>query len=184
MREHDEFIKRFKKIEQRIRERYGDGKNFKWLEDQISDEDVKGKMRLCRTLRNFIQHEADYENFVSISNGMMTFLDDLYRSVAQGSSSVTVNDLSTCIKMSDTIGAAIKKLNSYGNVLPIVEDYQAFGKISVNEVFQALANGKTLESKISSLGSFSSVKRIDYCEEPANEMCVVSDASGYIVGWI
>ena len=71
-KKHDEFIAAFKRIEQNIKKlpNVTPDANFKWLEDQMNDQTLITKMRMCRLLRNYIQHEPDYESFITINDGM------------------------------------------------------------------------------------------------------------------
>lgn len=79
MKEHDKFIKIFKSVESLIKEVYSDNPNasFRWYEEQQSDVEYANKLRLCRNIRNFIQHNKDYEDFIKISPCMQEFLENV-----------------------------------------------------------------------------------------------------------
>lgn len=73
MKMHDKFIESYKELESIVRNRY---ESVRVYEDTLPEDDSK-KLQICRIVRNYIQHNADYETFISISNGMQSFLDDL-----------------------------------------------------------------------------------------------------------
>lgn len=69
MKPHDIFIEKYKELESLltcpVRE----------YEESL-EENESQKIRLCRFLRNYIQHNADYEKIVSIAPGLQSFLED------------------------------------------------------------------------------------------------------------
>lgn len=73
MKMHDKFIESYKELEGLVREKY---ESVRAYEEQLPDEDSK-KLQICRIVRNYIQHNADYEKFIQVSPGMQTFVDDL-----------------------------------------------------------------------------------------------------------
>ena len=77
MKVHDNFIETYKELESLVREKYDSVRTY---EETLQDEDSK-KLQLCRIIRNYIQHNSDYESFISISPGMQSFLDDLVYSL-------------------------------------------------------------------------------------------------------
>lgn len=74
---HDRFIETYKTIESTIREVYDNipEASFKWYEDQQTDVEYANKLRLCRNIRNFIQHNKGYETFIEIAPEMQFFLE-------------------------------------------------------------------------------------------------------------
>lgn len=68
MKQHDEFIEKYKELEKLL------DVSVREFEESLSEEDSQ-KMRLCRLLRNYIQHNADYEKIISISPGLQSYLD-------------------------------------------------------------------------------------------------------------
>ena len=73
MKMHDTFIETYKELEGLVRDEYDSVRNY---EESLLDEDSK-KLQLCRLIRNYIQHNADYSTFIQISPAMQTFLDNL-----------------------------------------------------------------------------------------------------------
>lgn len=44
------------------------------FESNIEDPSIKNKMYCCRIMRNYMQHNLDYADFLSINDGMIKFL--------------------------------------------------------------------------------------------------------------
>ena len=45
-----------------------------WLETNSSDPDRANKLKICRMLRNYAQHNDDYKKFIAVSQQMVVFL--------------------------------------------------------------------------------------------------------------
>ena len=71
MKMHDKFIETYKELESAVRNEF---ENVRAYEESLPDEDAK-KLQICRIIRNYIQHNADYEKFISISPDMQSFLE-------------------------------------------------------------------------------------------------------------
>lgn len=72
MKAHDKFIETYKELESVIRDEY---ETVRVYEEQLPEVDSK-KLQICRILRNYIQHNADYEKFIQISPNMQSFLEE------------------------------------------------------------------------------------------------------------
>lgn len=70
MKQHDVFIEKYKELEKLLTV------SVREYEDTLSEEDAQ-KMRICRLLRNYIQHNADYEKVISIAPGLQAYLDSV-----------------------------------------------------------------------------------------------------------
>lgn len=77
MKCHDEFIITYKELENVVRDEYSSVREY---EESLDDETSK-KLQLCRIMRNYIQHNVDYEKFVVITPAMQSFLTDQLRKV-------------------------------------------------------------------------------------------------------
>jgi hypothetical protein len=77
LKTHDRFIEVYKSIESIIRELYPDipEASFKWYEDQQTNIEYSNKLRLCRNIRNFIQHNKGYETFIDVTPEMQFFIE-------------------------------------------------------------------------------------------------------------
>lgn len=71
MKMHDKFIETYKELESAVRNEF---ESVRAYEESLPDEDAK-KLQICRIIRNYIQHNADYEKFISISSDMQSFLE-------------------------------------------------------------------------------------------------------------
>ena len=70
------FLDIYKLLEYRIREAYGNDKSVLEYESMISAED-KEKLRMCRMIRNFLQHNPDAKSFVVVTGSMFEFMNSL-----------------------------------------------------------------------------------------------------------
>lgn len=75
----EDFISAYKQLENTLRLR--DMKVIDY-ENTLPEEDKK-KLQLCRITRNYIQHEYDYKDFCSMSNGMIEFLEEKNNEILQ-----------------------------------------------------------------------------------------------------
>lgn len=80
---YEEFLDIFRQIESNLKdvpnlpsdEQRGGKSLFQFYEESdYVDDKEKIKLRMCRIIRNYCVHEQDYENFISISNGMIDFM--------------------------------------------------------------------------------------------------------------
>lgn len=77
MKAHDKFIETYKELESVVRDEYETVRSY---EEQLPDAESK-KLQICRILRNYIQHNADYEKFIQISPNMQSFLEEQVHNV-------------------------------------------------------------------------------------------------------
>lgn len=101
--------------------------NMKWLEDQITDIKIKNKLYLCRILRNYIQHNSDFKEFISITDTMIDFLDEIKSLVLNKLTlikTVMIPKKKLIIKkLSDSILETIIIMNSKNiDCIPIIDD--------------------------------------------------------------
>ena len=52
--------------------------NVRWFEESIVDMEKRNKLYLCRIIRNYIQHNADFKTFIHITSEMIDFLSNIY----------------------------------------------------------------------------------------------------------
>lgn len=80
---YEEFLDIFRQIESNLKdvpnlpsdEQRGGKSLFQCYEESdYVDDKEKIKLRMCRIIRNYCVHEQDYENFISINNGMIDFM--------------------------------------------------------------------------------------------------------------
>lgn len=70
MKQHDAFIDKYKEMEKLL------PITVREYEDSLPEEEAQ-KMRLCRLMRNYIQHNADYEKMILIAPGMQAYIDSV-----------------------------------------------------------------------------------------------------------
>lgn len=74
MKQHDVFIEKYKELEKLL------PITVREYEDSLSEEESQ-KMRLCRLMRNYIQHNADYEKMILIAPGMQSYIESVVDSL-------------------------------------------------------------------------------------------------------
>lgn len=145
--QHDNFISAFKRVEQLIRNYPGapDGANFKWLEDRITEPKTQSKMRMCRMIRNYVQHEEDYSEFIGIADGMISFLNSLYAQLSKTTGvygAVMSNPIS--VNEQDTLASAAKLVKQgHESVMVVSNDGIFRGWITPEFFLQRAVNGCT-----------------------------------------
>lgn len=75
---HMQFIESYKKLENAISgiETLDDRSVVGFENAMMRDSHELNMLRYCRYTRNYIQHNTDYETFVSVTPGMISFLRD------------------------------------------------------------------------------------------------------------
>lgn len=81
---YDEFLDLYKQIENAIPKMKNapTDANVKWLEESIDDPNLRTKLYISRILRNYIQHNSDFPDFISINSGMISFLQELLLTIS------------------------------------------------------------------------------------------------------
>lgn len=117
MKTHDAFIGKYKELEKLL------DVPVREYEESLSEEDSQ-KIRLCRILRNYIQHNADYEKIIAISPGLQSYLnsvvDDLHKKNGILKDHMTSASKYGFINESDTIvdaAALLSKKNRWSSVV-------------------------------------------------------------------
>lgn len=123
------FIKEYNKLETQLHKipNAPIDANMKWYEDSITDPKLKNKLYYCRIVRNYIQHNDDYRNFIEISDGMINTVKEEYTKVF--AKMIKAEDILTPIKKvqtkdsSDTAIDAISLISDKNlSFLPIVSN--------------------------------------------------------------
>ena len=47
--------------------------NVFWLENHAKDGSIQNKLRLCRMIRNYAQHNEDYKSFLAMQSDMIVY---------------------------------------------------------------------------------------------------------------
>lgn len=76
---YEQFLDLYKQIEltiPKMKDAPSDA-NMRWLEENIDDQSIRTKLYVSRIIRNYIQHNSDFQNFISINFGMIEFLQEI-----------------------------------------------------------------------------------------------------------
>lgn len=91
MNKNDEFLKCYKELEGVLSTHFGGFDSpVLQLENKLNDNDKINKLKLCRNIRNFLQHNNN-NNFVCVSDTMINFLEALADEYSNGEDFVKDN---------------------------------------------------------------------------------------------
>lgn len=121
------------------------------LEKYITDEDIKDKIKVCRMLRNYLQHHPDAVSFLSVTAEETSFLKEKAEEILRLDG--TAKDVMIRCNMAMTeqntlfdFASAMSAKNL--SVYPYQEKNGTFSILTQKEIVQALGNGKTPKQKI------------------------------------
>lgn len=151
----EDYILLYKRIEQNIKRMPGApaDANMKWFEDHVTDKSTQAKLRLCRLIRNYAQHEPDFEAFLSISDGMFDFLNGINKFVCKSNNdlrmiAIPVNS-ATYFKASDTVGDLLTELTrGVRSVVYFSNGLKQYGVFDMQSANSMLRRGATLNSQL------------------------------------
>lgn len=119
-----DLLEKYKELEQILRNKekqIGDGSVLSY-ENTLNQDDLE-KLKVCRIIRNYCQHHADYSKFMSI-DGMTSFLDKQIKEIEKQES--LVKDIMNKTKaptLKDTFEDIIKYLiKTEANFCPVLND--------------------------------------------------------------
>lgn len=120
--------------------------NMKWFEDSLEDIKLRNKLYLCRIVRNYIQHNSDYKDFISITDNMLNFLDSI--DIMVNSKLNTAENIMIPLKkiqyrkINDNIFDTISFMNLKNiDYIPIIDDeYKVIGIFSISSVLNLISN--------------------------------------------
>lgn len=121
------------------------------LEKYIISEDVKDKIKVCRMLRNYIQHHPDAASFLSVTTEETAFLKEKTEEILSLDGmakdvmvrcSVALTDKNTLFDFASAMSA--KNLSVY----PYQDKKGDFSVLTQNDLVRALGNGKMPKQKI------------------------------------
>lgn len=164
---YDIFISNFKEIESLITKLPNTpiDANFKWLEDNTLSSEKKNKMYICRILRNYIQHQKDFNTFLEISDNMLKFLEELKKELISQiekaeDNMIKLDKMEKCFntsKTKDILKIMSKKKLEY---IPFLKDDILIGTISIYDLLNFSLDINEKENK--TLSSFSKFKKNNY----------------------
>lgn len=199
MKQHDDFIATYKELEEAIVKKHpkvGESRDvspIRWAEDNYPDK--ISKLRYCRNTRNYVQHEGDYEKFISISPEMIVFMQEFIGELVGTAKSMS-KGLKTCsVLPTDTVFNAAKKMKKESSILVADQD-QIYGILYEGDIKVSFANELlTKKTKVSAVinektsGNVSEIKDSDSGEAVLKKLSkydylVVRNKQNKIVGVI
>lgn len=180
--------------------------NMKYLEDISENTKEKNKLYLSRIMRNYIQHNADYKEFIEISEMQLRFLDEIYlkvlgkldttKSIMIPTKKAFVKDIKE--KISENIEPFIKKEK---NFIVVSNDNKFIGLLSPLDILELINAGIKKTDKFESIDKkyfnrnkqkVSFLKETDLIEVATNELkekeiIIITDngkSTGIILGVI
>lgn len=185
---HDKFIEIYKELERILPTQVRD------YEETLSEDD-KNRLRLCRMLRNYIQHQKDYESFVAITDGMISFVSEVVRKEKLKDGCAKDHMVSAAkfgiMPLSSTVleVAEMLKKKKRDYTYLVDEKTNDVYHISKADISDAFADGLTKTTKVSKLNLIvSDIERI-LSDAPVNvetlsSSILIVNKSGKIVGVI
>ena len=143
--------------------------NVFWLENHAKDGSIQNKLRLCRMIRNYAQHNEDYKSFLAMQSDMILFINKVLKDLGcidktAGQLCKKVQALSEKSILSDCCTALINKKIDW---LPVVDSKsnKCLGIVTNNHILSWISDGATLKTKISSLLSVKNEKAMTLVQD-------------------
>lgn len=119
-----DLLEKYKELEQILRNKekqIGDGSVLSY-ENTLNQDDLE-KLKVCRIIRNYCQHHADYSKFMSI-DGMTDFLDKQIREIEKQESLVKdIMDKTKAPTLKDSLEDILRYLiKTEANFCPVLND--------------------------------------------------------------
>ena len=177
------FVLLYKMLESKLKE-YGKGAVYEY-ETSLPEADAD-RLRICRQIRNYIQHHEDGETFLACTNEMCDFLDRLMQECNQEHSSriKELRAVSIGEKLSDIEKIFLKSKRAW---LPIVDSRMYFlGTLDLSSlIFMQARNSPTatLEKALESVSletKTAVIKMEDVMDTNITSAIVVDDAGHYM----
>lgn len=204
-----EFLEAYKELETTIRSNAEKLSHLSWIdgrakfsagtsvldvENGITDDSVRDKLKTCRIIRNYAQHHDDADGFVGATSGMIEFIQGLTSSIRllNGTYKDVMTKCPIAItansNVTDCAGAFMRTGSDWYPVSDVAGSL--CGIITKDDVFAMLGSGCTLKThikdKIASPDGVLVVKQTDPI--PNNGVpkgrIVVANAKGKVTGII
>lgn len=177
MTQTEQFLEQYKSLEALLRGVYGAGMTVLNYEDRSSEPE---KLRICRQIRNFLQHTPDGAKFIVPTEAMCLFLR--HESVQIASQAEKAKDLAykqPPVKLTHTWQQAAKLLHKSNRTwLPVVNDKsELVGVLDKDSAFAQLISGKDLSTQ--TVGDSYTAKGLEKTLDGFTVMDCESLAAGY-----
>lgn len=140
----EEFLWQYKSLETLLRGVYGSDMSVLNFESKSTEPE---KLRMCRLVRNFLQHTPDGDKFIVPTEAMVTFLKrEMVQIAAQAEKAKDLSYKQTPVKLSHTLKQAAKLFIKSGrDWLPIVDEKSVVvGILTKDELFVQMVSGEDL----------------------------------------
>ena len=144
----EQFLEQYKSFETVLRGILGPDMTVLRYEDQSSNPE---KLRMCRLVRNFLQHTPDAAGFIVPTDEMRRFLkQEAVRVAAQAEKAKDLSYRPAPIKLTHTWQYAFRLFTKSGaDWLPVVDDKsQLIGVLTMDTLFAALGSGKDITANL------------------------------------
>lgn len=137
------FLEKYKSVESSLRSK---GIDVKEYEDTLNTDDAQ-RLRLCRTLRNYISHNEDGKTFVEISSDMLNFIEKLDIDINKDALKIKdIMEKKALITEDATFIEASKSLDKF-SILVIVDSNKEFvGLFTDKQLRKMISDGKTTKA--------------------------------------
>ena len=142
----DQFLEQYKSLETMLRYVYGSGTTALSYEEKSVEPE---KLRICRLVRNFLQHTPDGTKFLVPTEAMCNFLrNECLRIAAQAERAADLMYRQSPVKLSHTLQQAARLfLKADRGWLPVVDDKSRLvGALTKDALFARLASGKNIST--------------------------------------
>lgn len=150
----NKFLDEYKNLESAIRLINSEASVFDY--EKTLDSKTQEKLKVCRILRNHVQHNVGGDEFVCVTEEQIHFLKSLTSGILiRFSSSADLTDKTKTVKLSDTLLQASRKFSEQ-NELPLLDKTKLVGCISAQQVLNLISKTKELNSKLEDI-----IKKLD-----------------------
>lgn len=150
----NKFLDEYKNLESAIRLINSEASVFDY--EKTLDSKTQEKLKVCRILRNHVQHNVGGDEFVYVTEEQIHFLESLTSGILiRFSSSADLTDKTKTVKLSDTLLQASRKFSEQ-NELPLLDKTKLVGCISAQQVLNLISKTKELNSKLEDI-----IKKLD-----------------------
>ena len=164
--ERDRFLGAYKRLEGAVHDRTGvtglgwikDGSDFDTvfdLEGNITDPQIAGRLKLCRAMRNYMQHDPDSDKgFAEATPAMTGFLEAIVRDLSGMDQAVKdIVQRNKPLKLDSTVAEAAKMLGARSkqarDIVPVVdEENKVLGCMTCRSVCSMIAKSMDLDSRL------------------------------------
>ena len=148
------FVDEYKNLESAIRMLNSEASVFDY--EKTLDSQTQEKLKVCRILRNHVQHNVGGDEFVCVTEEQIHFLKSLTNAILiKFSSSADLTDKTKTVKLSDTLLQASRKFSDQDE-LPLLDKTKLIGCISAQQVLKLISKTKELNSKLEDI-----IKKLD-----------------------